>query len=32
MDWTETIKIVSPLLCIFGIVWLFLHYSKTSKL
>lgn len=30
-NWPDIIKLALPLLCIFGIVWLFLHHSKNFK-
>lgn len=30
-NWPDIIKLALPLLCIFGIVWLFLHYSNNFK-
>lgn len=31
INWPDIIKLALPLLCIFGIVWLFLHYSKNFQ-
>lgn len=30
-NWPDIIKLALPLLCIFGIVWLFLHYSNNFR-